>query len=445
MAASFQSPDFPARTSGSLACDFDVVVGEDVCAVRVEFVAAQVARRLGGACDVDQLIILNSADGPTAPLCGPLTGYATTVAVTGGQQKPLKLAALIQSDGPYFWSVQLTQLACQHLPRLQAPPDCGRPLPAAAAAADAEAPYNYHHHEAIRRVGDQHGTKTPGGVWWSFPDAISTFQQRALRRQLQQLLGPGRRHGQHHLQERIVGGQDAARGEFPWQVALLLDHLFFCGGTLVNHEFVVTAAHCLMTRDTPVGSLRVLLGALDLTAAREAGSEERGVRRVLFHSHFQPFLLDHDIALLQLQQPVAFSGVIAPACVPGLQGLQTDGPPPGLAAWVTGWGITSFPAGEPSAVLQRLAVDTLPVEECARLLEEPLGPGMVCAAPQGLQGTCFGDSGGPLTLESGGRSFLVGVVSFGVTGCAALAHFPDVYTRVSQYLPWIHVNAVPSS
>lgn len=69
-------------------------------------------------------------------------------------------------------------------------------------------------------------------------------------------------------------------------------------------------------RDTPVGGLRVVLGALDLTAAREPGSEERTVRRVLFHSHFQPFLLDNDIALLQLQEPVALSSVIEPACLP---------------------------------------------------------------------------------------------------------------------------------
>lgn len=47
-----------------------------------------------------------------------------TVAVTPGQHKPLKVAALIQSDGPNSWNVQLTQLPCQQLPRLQGASTC---------------------------------------------------------------------------------------------------------------------------------------------------------------------------------------------------------------------------------------------------------------------------------------------------------------------------------
>ena len=54
-----------------------------------------------------------------------------------------------------------------------------------------------------------------------------------------------------------------------------------------------------------------------------------------------------------------------------------------------------------------------------------------------------GDSGGPLTIETHtGRHSLVGVVSFGVTGCAVMPAFPDLYTRVSEYIKWIEVNAI---
>lgn len=61
----------------------------------------------------------------------------------------------------------------------------------------------------------------------------------------------------------------------------------------------------------------------------------------------------------------------------------------GRQAVVAGWGITSFPMGEPSPVLQKLDVVTLSNFQCSSIIEEPVGLGMICAAPEALQGTCF--------------------------------------------------------
>lgn len=171
---------------------------------------------------------------------------------------------------------------------------------------------------------------------------------------------------------RIVSGSETDIGEFPWQVAIALDGMFFCGGALLNEHFVLTAAHCIMTwvlsifskkhffigsrslsdpiccphrfsvvlwkdekheifrqedtlihhkfycfrRDTPVSDLVLHLGDHDLLNLNETAHVRRGVRRVLFHSHFHPFVLSNDIALLQLDRPVVFSDTIQPACLP---------------------------------------------------------------------------------------------------------------------------------
>jgi hypothetical protein len=42
----------------------------------------------------------------------------------------------------------------------------------------------------------------------------------------------------------IIGGTQAARGDFPWQVALVVDSAWFCGGSLIDGWWVMTAAHC---------------------------------------------------------------------------------------------------------------------------------------------------------------------------------------------------------
>ncbi|XP_031837453.2 trypsin-1 [Nomia melanderi] len=246
---------------------------------------------------------------------------------------------------------------------------------------------------------------------------------------------------------RLVGGQNAIPHEFPWMVSISRKGGHFCGGTILNSKFVLTAAHCLCTSTSvvPIGQLRVSLGEYNLRGAEVPPSREERVANAILHPGHKCGKFVDDIALLELARPITWSESVKPACLPvatGKPGYSAFG---GELAKAAGWGWLGEDRSrfKRADILQKVDVRVIENSVCREWYASEgkstrVEVKQMCAGhEEGGRDTCWTDSGGPLMIgsHSGGSMMVVGVVSWGI-GCAR-PRLPGVYTRVSEYIPWI--------
>ncbi|XP_077861475.1 uncharacterized protein LOC100367197 [Saccoglossus kowalevskii] len=246
---------------------------------------------------------------------------------------------------------------------------------------------------------------------------------------------------------RIVGGQNALPGEWPWQAQLysIANDIAACGGTLVGPRHVVSAAHCFDNPPNPT-AWKVRLGRYTrgrpLSAADSQSVEVDVVKIILHEDYDKPVDSDNDIALLTLSNDVDTSDFINYACLDKQITFSTNS-----SCFVTGWG-TLHQGGFQPNILQEAVVPILPDDICRTLNgQTSITDNMMCAGYiAGGIDSCQGDSGGPLVCihthpQTGiSRWYLAGVTSWGY-GCAQ-ANNPGVYTRVPRYYTWLQDHGV---
>ncbi|XP_061726527.1 proclotting enzyme isoform X1 [Cydia pomonella] len=242
--------------------------------------------------------------------------------------------------------------------------------------------------------------------------------------------------GKQTAQRRIVGGDDAGFGTFPWQAYIRIGSSR-CGGSLISRRHVVTAGHCV-ARAQP-RHVRVTLGDYVINSAAEPlPAYTFGVRGIKVHPLFKftPQADRFDVAVLTLDRNVHYMPHIAPICLPerGSDFL-------GQYGWAAGWGALSPGSRLRPRTLQAVDVPVLDNRVCERWhrangINVVIYPEMLCAGYRGGgKDSCQGDSGGPLMLERAGRWYLIGVVSAGYS-CASRGQ-PGIYHRVAHTVDWI--------
>ncbi|XP_018311381.1 uncharacterized protein [Mycetomoellerius zeteki] len=212
--------------------------------------------------------------------------------------------------------------------------------------------------------------------------------------------------------------------DYPYHVSIQIAGLHVCSGAFIHESWIMTAASCVFSAKSSTVSVRVR------SSYTSTDGDVLEIDNIVVHENFDKYVYLNDIALMKLKSPAEFGEKLLPVALPENEKLQH-----GAHCVVTGWKRTqgTNPSG---ALLAATAVAIVNQRTCKAMMPsyKPLSEDMLCANATRSSERCQGDLGAPLVSEQ----MLIGILSYGL-GCDTRIH-PDVYTRVSSYLPWIFTN-----
>ena len=222
----------------------------------------------------------------------------------------------------------------------------------------------------------------------------------------------------------VVGGTTVPAGKWPDAVAVI-GAQGSCTGTLIAPTVVVTAGHC-----AEVNPSQIIANTTDYAVQ---GGVHVNVRSVTSYPAWQS---TYDLAVIVLANPVAG---IEPRAV-GID-CTYDGFTSGSQVHLVGFGlIDEAGSGNNTALHEAMAPVTDPTCTVGNGCQDSVAPGGEFVAGGSGTDSCFGDSGGPVYLDTPRGPVVIAAVSRGVNGAPTACGGGGIYVRIDKLVPWIETT-----
>lgn len=211
----------------------------------------------------------------------------------------------------------------------------------------------------------------------------------------------------------------------------------FCGGSILNDRYILTAAHCV--ENTSKSSITIWAGVTDFYSPGNYRQILK-VKNIYIHPKFRRSTLDYDVAVLEVKKPFRFNNNVQPVTLISSSDKRPERV--GNTVQVSGWGVPISGGSYTSNLLYAVDVPVISNQTAQKSVNGTITPRMIATGPVSpvkRKGVCNGDSGGPLVFkQSDKKDIQIGVVSWAIWKCPNNKNSISGYARVSELIPWIY-------